>query len=108
MMDDVCEYLIADHAWRGSHTTLYSEINVRSMTTGLQHPLAETLTLGSGNSLEPITDLNSFRIYEDFCAVLAPKDSFEDRVLQVWDWRTGRRLLVSNITHHFLPSHAQP
>ncbi|KAI0698042.1 hypothetical protein C8T65DRAFT_742947 [Cerioporus squamosus] len=74
------------------------DIYVRSLTTGLQHPLAQSPTLEKSDV--PIMDPSSFRIHEDLCAILARKHPMHDeRVLHVWDWQTGHLCLIESGFH---------
>ncbi|TFK91652.1 hypothetical protein K466DRAFT_541359 [Polyporus arcularius HHB13444] len=75
------------------------DVHIRSLTTGLQHPLAQYPILEKSD--EPIFDPSSFRIHADLCAVLARKDPAVEgeRVLHVWDWQTGQLCLVQSGFH---------
>ncbi len=63
---------------------------VLSMSTGQRHPLAADPIFDSG--IEESDEVNSFRIHKDFVALYAGAD--DERILQVWNWRTGELLLV--------------
>ncbi|KAI0747019.1 hypothetical protein C8Q80DRAFT_813308 [Daedaleopsis nitida] len=74
------------------------DIHVRSLSTGLQHPLAARPTLDQSEA--PIYELSSFRVFGDLCAILARcNDSDDDRVLHIWDWHSGD-LLFSEAGYH--------
>ena len=60
------------------------------MSTGQPHPLAEDFTFDSG--IQEVDEVNSFRIHKDLVALYAGAD--DERVLQVWNWKTGELLMV--------------
>ncbi|KAI1797988.1 hypothetical protein LXA43DRAFT_1088142 [Ganoderma leucocontextum] len=66
------------------------DIFALSMSTGQPHPLAEQHMFESG--IEESDEVNSFQIHRDLVVLYAGAN--DERILQVWNWKTGDLLLT--------------
>lgn len=69
-------------------------VHLRTLSTGTPHPLSKATALHCPYEDE-VDGSYCTQIFGDLVAVLFTPISFEEKMLMVWEWKTGRQLLVS-------------
>lgn len=69
-------------------------VHLRTLSTGTPHPLSKATALHCPYEDE-VDGSYCIQIFGGLVAVLFTPISFEEKMLMVWEWKTGRQLLVS-------------